>query len=130
MHTPEIRQIVNNLWTHFEEILRENWKVIYNEEKFYTSYLDNDKEVTLRFRVKDKEDSKVILEIEKEIDIKKQKRKEKQQKEREKSRFKKSKYKQLKYKIARLKWIQKWIQWKELTNYYHSYEYGQYFPRH
>jgi len=67
MHTPEIKQIVNNLWTHFEEILRENWRTIYNEEKFHTSYLDNDKEVTLRFRVKDKEDSKVILEIEKEI---------------------------------------------------------------
>ena len=67
MHAPEIKEIVNNLWTHFEKILRENWKTIYNEEKFHTSYLDNDKEVTLRFRVKDREETKVILEVEKEI---------------------------------------------------------------
>lgn len=67
MHAPEIKEIVNNLWTHFEEILRENWKTIYNEEKFHTSYSDNDKEVTLRFRVKEKENGKVILEVEKEI---------------------------------------------------------------
>ena len=67
MHTPEIKEIINNLWTHFEEILRENWNIIYKEEKFHTSYLDNDKEVTLRFRIKNKEDSKIVLEVEKEI---------------------------------------------------------------
>jgi hypothetical protein len=67
MHTPKIKGINNNLWTHFEEVLRENWHTIYNEDKFHISYLDNDKEVILRFRVKDKENDKVILEVEKEI---------------------------------------------------------------
>lgn len=67
MHTPEIKWIENNLWTHFEEILRKNWKTIFNEEKFHIQYLDDNKEITLRFRVKEKLDNKVELEIEKEI---------------------------------------------------------------
>jgi len=67
MHVPEIKQIVNNLGEHFEKKLRQNWKVIYEEEKFSTSYLDNDKEVALRFRVKEKNNDKVVLEVEKEI---------------------------------------------------------------
>jgi len=67
MHTPKIKEIVNNLWTHFEKLLRENWKKIFNDEKFNTSYLDDDKEVVLRFRVVSKDDNKVIIEVEKEI---------------------------------------------------------------
>ena len=67
MHTPEIKKIRNDLWTHFTEILKNNWKTIYNETKFHTSYTDQDKEVTLRFRVKEKQENKVIIETEKEI---------------------------------------------------------------
>jgi len=67
MHTPEIKEIRNDLWVHFEEILRNNWNEIYKNTKFHTSYFDQDKEVTLRFRVKEKTDNKVILETEKEI---------------------------------------------------------------
>lgn len=68
----------------------------------------------INFKILNEKPLKVVR---KEIDIKKQKRKKKMLKERENKRFKQSKSKQLKYKIARLKWIQKWIQWKELTNY-------------
>ncbi len=67
MHTPEIKEIRNDLWSHFTEILKNNWKTIYNETKFHTSYTDQDKEVTLRFRVKEKQENKVIIETEKEI---------------------------------------------------------------
>jgi len=67
MHTPDIKEIRNDLWTHFTEILKDNWKTIYDETKFHTSYMDGDKEVTLRFRVKDKQKDKVIIETEKEI---------------------------------------------------------------
>jgi len=64
---PEIKQIRDDLWVHFEKILRENWERIYKDSKFHTSYFDQDKEITLRFRVKEKNENKILLETEKEI---------------------------------------------------------------
>ena len=55
------------MWVHFENILNENWKKIFDEEKFFTTYIDWEKEITLRIRVKEKLENKVILEVEKEI---------------------------------------------------------------
>ena len=67
MHTPDIKEIRNDLGENFEKVLRENWNTIFQENKFHTSYFDQDKEVTLRFRIKDKTDNKVVIETEKEI---------------------------------------------------------------
>jgi len=67
MHTPDIKEIRNDLWENFEKILRENWNTIYKDSKFHTSYFDQDKEITLRFRVKEKTGNSVIIETEKEI---------------------------------------------------------------
>ena len=62
-------------------------------------------------------EAKPLRIVRKEIDIKEQKKKEKLKKEREKIRFNQSKSKQILYKIARLKWIKKWLKWKELVGY-------------
>jgi uncharacterized protein YqkB len=67
MHAPEIKGISNDLGENFEKILKDNWWKIYTENKFHTSYIDKDKEVTLRFRVKEKTPTEVIVEVEKEI---------------------------------------------------------------
>jgi len=67
MHTPEIKSIKNSLWEHFDSILKENWNKIFQDTKFHTSYIDGEKEVTLRFRVKEVLKDKIILEVEKEI---------------------------------------------------------------
>jgi hypothetical protein len=67
MHIPDIKEIRNDLGENFEKVLRENWNVIFQEDKFHTSYFDGNKEVTLRFRVKEKTNNKVVLETEKDV---------------------------------------------------------------
>ena len=62
-------------------------------------------------------DEKPLKEVRKEISIKEQKQKEKIKKKRELKTFNKSKSKQIQYKIARLKWITKWLKWNEITKY-------------
>ena len=68
----------------------------------------------INFKILDEKPLKIVR---KEIDIKEQKRKKKLQKERENQRFYQSKHRQIKYKIARLKWIAKWLKWEQLNNY-------------
>jgi len=67
MHTPEIKNIKNSLWENFEKILKDNWNSIFKEKKYHTTYKDGEKEITLRFRVKNIEENEVLLEVEKEI---------------------------------------------------------------
>ena len=62
-----IKILNTDLWENFEKILKENWEKIYENSKFHTSYFDQDKEVTLRFRIKERNWNEITLEAEKVI---------------------------------------------------------------